>query len=168
MCEKINLFIKSSIAFCINYLVQIFFFYNIIYFPDSFFRVIEKDEWFWWLENYPNPSRDSGTLILRDIMNYIFAAIFIYAVSYILHNKKLRNAIGIRLFIFLVTAGGIVAIFCFIYFKYYALHYRLFMGTTYSAISAVILLLISLKAKKALCGENKHPTPVNGSSKNGQ
>ncbi len=158
-------FMHSSIVFLICYLVQAVIFFNVIWSPDVFWREITREEWYWYLDEYwhqANVVLDIYALVrVRNAINVLFGLVTLRAIFYVVKNKKWAQAIGGKLMVGMAVVGVIVSVCCFLYFKYEAEHYRLFMGSTYSAISAVMLLtatgkVAAINRKQSVPGDSQH------------
>ena len=153
MKKRLLFFGGSALLCCTNFAVQLTVFYPIIVIPDGKFRIITREEYNWYFDFYWDEMNQKISINMlenwRNGLNWIFGIIFLCAMLYFLRDRKICRAIGWRTAACLCSAGIVVCFACFYYCKYRAEHYRLFMGTAYSAVLAVILLVFSIKAWRA-------------------
>jgi len=130
--------------FQVFFLVQVIVNYDILLLPPALFRVTTIEEWYWLTNEWIDPKPTSFYQVFGGIQ---LLAIFVFtsALHECVYKKKYRNIIGIPTIIRAFAIGGVIYLPFFVYNKYFAPHYRLYMHLIIIEVLSLILAYFLLK-----------------------
>lgn len=138
----------SIILFNIFFIIMLIFYNNIIIIPNKFFKSVTKEYYFWYL-NKPFVNNESIIIGIAYILKITFSLILLLELFYTIFNNKYIKLIGKRNIVISLIIGFAIYCLSFLFIKYKAEHYRLFMILISTEILSIILLNLVLKVKKA-------------------
>lgn len=146
--KTLMIFLISIILFNVFFIIILTCYNDIIVITNPFFKKITKEYWFWYLDVRPEVNNESFIMGISDILKQLFSAAFLLEFIYMISDKKYiskieKKNVGISLII-----GFVIYSFSFLFIKYKAEHYRLFMTLISTEILSIILLNLILKIKK--------------------
>ncbi|SNV76905.1 hypothetical protein [Clostridium cochlearium] len=150
--KKTNVLITSLISiilFNIFFIIILIYYNNIIILVNGFFKSMTKEYYLWFLSR-PNISMESTMLNITEFLKMIFSLIFLIEFLYILSNEKYIKLVNKKNTLISLIIGFIIYCLSFIFIKYKAEHYRLFMTLISTEILSIILLNLVLKIKKKI------------------
>lgn len=150
--QKPNVLITSLISiilFNIFFIIILIYYNNIIILVNGFFKSMTKEYYLWFLSR-PNISMESTMLNITEFLKMIFSLIFLIEFLYILSNEKYIKLVNKKNTLISLIIGFIIYCLSFIFIKYKAEHYRLFMTLISTEIFSIILLNLILKIKKKI------------------
>lgn len=137
----------SIILFNVFFMIMLIYYSDIIIIVNKFFKSITKEYWFWYLER-PDVNNETIIIGVTKLLKIIFSMIFSVEFLYIIDNKKYINVIGKKYLVISLIIGFIIYCLSFLFIKYKAEHYRLFMTLISTEIVSIVLLNLVLKFKK--------------------
>ncbi|WP_027623188.1 hypothetical protein [Clostridium lundense] len=138
----------SAILFSAFFIIMLICYSDIIIIPNTFFKSITKEYWFWYLDDRLPIPNESFIMGITEILKQLFSAIFLLEFIYIISDKKYINEIEKKNVVISLIIGFVIYSFSFLFIKYKAEHYRLFMTLISTEILSIILLNLILKIKK--------------------
>ncbi|MDU1443156.1 MAG: hypothetical protein E6916_06530 [Clostridium cochlearium] len=150
--KKTNVLITSLISiilFNIFFIIILIYYNNIIILVNGFFKSMTKEYYLWFLSR-PNISMESTMLNITEFLKMIFSLIFLIEFLYIISNEKYIKLVNKKNTLISLIIGSIIYCLSFIFIKYKAEHYRLFMTLISTEILSIILLNLVLKIKKKI------------------
>lgn len=123
----------------------ILFLYNdIIIIPNTFFKNVSKEYYFWYLDrpSYDNETKIVGITILLKIL---FSAIFLLEYVYLISDKSYVKLIGKKYILYKMIIVFTIYLICFFLIKYKAIHYKLYMSLFSTGILSLMLLNLGIK-----------------------
>ena len=140
----------AAILCQIYFLIQLIFFFDGLAWSPAWRRSLSYEEWGWLIEqngNYRYLGRIEPLERASAILAFLFAAAVLFGYVYILSSKARRRAVGGQFFIFAVFFGCVLDFGCFLYNKYWAVHYRMFMPFIPIVIFSAVLMILLLRLR---------------------
>ncbi|BDR74080.1 hypothetical protein K144316041_p10080 (plasmid) [Clostridium tetani] len=139
--------LTSIIIFNCFFMTILFYYNNIIIIVNRFFKKTTEEYYFWWFNRPITNNNESALMELTYIIKIVFLLIFLLEFFYLISNNEYINLIKKRnIIIYLAIGFGIYCV-SFLFIKYKAEHYRLFMTLISTEIFSLILLKLVLKVK---------------------
>lgn len=145
--RKLMISLISIILFNVFFMIMLICYSDIIVIVNKFLKNVTKEYWFWYLER-PNVNNETIIIGVTKLLKIIFSIIFSVEFLHIIDNKKYINIIGKKNLVISLIIGFIIYCLSFLFIKYKAEHYRLFMTLISTEIASMILLNLVLKLKK--------------------
>lgn len=137
----------SIILFNIFFMTILIFYNDIIIVPNKFLKSTTREYWYWYAEVRSPVKYESTTLGITYIAKLMFSLIFPLEFFYIISSKKYMSVIGKKSVIISLIIGFIINCLSFLFIKYQAAHYRLFMTLISTEVSSLVLLNLILQFK---------------------
>lgn len=139
----------SIILFNIFFIIMLIYYKDIIIITNKFFKSITKEYWDWYCDMYrPTVNNESTIVDITFMLKMLFKLIFLGQFFYIIDNEKYINVIKKKNVVIYSTIGFAIYCLSFLFIKYKAEHYRLFMSLISTEILSILLLSLVLKVKR--------------------
>lgn len=138
----------SIIFFNVFFIIMLIEYNDIIVIPNKFFKSITKEYWFWYVDDRIPVINESIIFGITCILKPLLSSIFLLEFFYIIFDKKYINVIGKKNVMMCLIIGFTIYCLSFLFIKYRAEHYRLFMTLISTEILSIILLNLVLKIKR--------------------
>ncbi|MPM76530.1 hypothetical protein SDC9_123528 [bioreactor metagenome] len=147
----------SVILFSVFFMIILIYYSDIIIVTNKFFKSTTKEYWYWYSVVRPTVKYESIILKITYLIKPMFSLIFILEFFYIISNDKYIKVIGKRKVVLSSIISFTIYCLSFIFIKYKAEHYRLFMSLISTELLSLVVLNLILTFKK----ENKHLAEMN-------
>ncbi|KGK85804.1 hypothetical protein [Clostridium sp. HMP27] len=147
----------SVILFSVFFMIILIYYNDIIIVTNKFFKSTTKEYWDWYSIVRLSVKYESIVLKITYLVKTMFSLIFILELFYIISNDKYIKVIGKRKVVISSIIGFTIYCSSFIFIKYKAEHYRLFMSLISTELLSLVVLNLVLTFKK----ENKHSAEMN-------
>lgn len=141
----------SIILFNVFFMIMLIYYNDIIIVTNKFFKSTTKEYWYWYAEVRPPVKYESIIMGGTSIVKMLFSLIFLLEFFYITSDSKYINKIGKKNIVISLIIGLTIYCLSFLFIKYKAEHYRLFMTLISTEILSLVVLNLVLTFKK----ENK-------------
>ncbi|GEM_PF-6407810 len=135
----------SIVLFNIFFIIMLIYYKDIIIIPNNFFKSVTKEYWY---SDRPHVNNESTIMGITWILKIIFSIIFLEEFCYIISNENYINAIKKKNVVIYSIIGFAIYCLSFLFIKYKAEHYRLFMSLISTEILSTLLLILVLKVKR--------------------
>lgn len=141
--------LMAIIVFNILFIIILAYYYDIITI-NVFVKPPTKEYWYWWLDADQVFLNQSLIISTTSLLKLVFSLIFLLEFFYIMLEKKYKDLISKKNIVISLIVGAIVYSIIFLFIRYKAEHYRLFMTLISTEIFSIILLNLILYVNKKL------------------
>lgn len=145
--KALRISLISILLFNVFFIIMLIGYNDIIIIPNSFFKSITKEYYFWYMDR-PLVYNESIIMGITWIVKPLFSLIFLLEFFYIIFNNKYINIFEKKNLVISLIIGCTIYCLSFLFIKYRAEHYRLFMTFISTEILSIILLNLVLKIKR--------------------
>ncbi|MBU5484418.1 hypothetical protein KQI86_08765 [Clostridium sp. MSJ-11] len=139
--------LTSIILFNVFFIIILICYNDIIILPIKFIKNVTKEYYYWYMDRPPIPN-ESIVIGITTIVKMMFSLILSLEFFYTIFNKKYANVIDKKNIVISIIIGFTIYCLSFLFIKYKAQHYRLFMTLISTEILSMMLLNLVLKIKK--------------------
>lgn len=141
----------TIILFNIFFMIILIFHNDIIIIVNGFFKPITREYYDWFLDQRISVKNEDIISAFSDFFKLLFSSILLLEFFYIIFNEKYINVIGKKATVISLFIGFISYSLCFLFIKYKAEHYRLFMTNISTEVLSLVLLSLIIKYKRKMC-----------------
>ncbi|PRR79911.1 hypothetical protein CLLI_06440 [Clostridium liquoris] len=147
--KALRISLISILLFNVFFIIMLIGYNDIIIIPNSFFKSITKEYYFWYMDR-PLVYNESIIMGITGILKPMFSLILSLEFFYIIFNNKYINVIEKKNLVISLIIGCTIYCLSFLFIKYGTEHYRLFMTLISTEILSIILLNLVLKVRKEI------------------
>ncbi len=147
--KALRISLISILLFNVFFIIMLIGYNDIIIIPNSFFKSITKEYYFWYMDR-PLVYNESIIMGITGILKPMFSLILSLEFFYIIFNNKYINVIEKKNLVISLIIGCTIYCLSFLFIKYGTEHYRLFMTLISTEILSIILLNLVLKIRKEI------------------
>lgn len=132
--------VSMILLFQLIFLFQLFFHYNVIIVVNPFFKHISEEYWIWFSSEYSPVNNENLILAVSYVTKWLFISVFLIQYIRIISTSEYRKMLCIKRIVLFTCIACLIYIISFVIFKYFAVHYRLYMTFVSAEILSILLL----------------------------